>query len=174
MALSSVSVRISPELYNEIRAVADKEGITFIEAADHFIVGYEGEIAKLQKEIAKLKEEVASENTQLKEEKARLESENVQLKEIKAKLESENARLRETKKQLEDENKNKEADLELYDEIDNVKQGIIDAYQDFVKETDKYMEEHGKIIKTVWYKAWNKRTERTKPLLDKLHEIYGE
>ncbi len=89
MALSSVSVRISPEVYNEIRKVADKENITFIEAADRFVVGYEGEIKQLQKEI-----------TQLQEEKEALIKENKQLKELQAQWEKDKAKMLERIKEL--------------------------------------------------------------------------
>ncbi len=58
MAMSSVSIRVSTALFEEIRTTATKEDVSLIEAADHLVVGLQTKNERLQKENAKLKNEL--------------------------------------------------------------------------------------------------------------------
>ncbi len=70
MMLPSVSTRISPEVYEKQRKIADTKEITLVEAMDDLIMGYEIKIKDLQKEIESLKAQIAQ-LTQKKERKPR-------------------------------------------------------------------------------------------------------
>ncbi len=54
--LSSVSTRVSEEVYKKQRTIADNKAITMVEAMDDLIMGYEMTIQKLQEEIKTLKQ----------------------------------------------------------------------------------------------------------------------
>ncbi len=169
MAIASVGIRVSKEVFEKIHDIAHTEQLTLIESADLLIANYESDIRKLRDEKANLEAQLKEAKTKLeseiKELQAKLENENAQLKTIKTKLESENAQLRGTKTQLENENNKLESENERLKKLLDLRTQRLGVYLDFMNKMNRINYED-RIRKTVWYEEWRKMQAQEKPLFE--------